>query len=50
VPLSVPEIARLLLAVLTTSSYNIHPTLNWSFWRRRHQAIARRCHYQARAP
>jgi len=50
VPLSVPEIGRLLLAVLATNNYNIHRMLNWSFWRRRHQGIARRCHYQARAP
>lgn len=50
VPLSVPEIGRLLLAVLATNSFDICRMLNWSSWRRRHQAIARRCHYQARAP
>ena len=24
--------------------------LAWSAWRRRHQAVARRCHYRARDP
>jgi len=50
VPLSVPEINRLLLAALTTNLFDMNHLLQWSFWRRRHQAIARRCHYQARAP
>jgi hypothetical protein len=50
VPLSVPEIGRLLLSVLTTNLFDIDRLLHWSFWRRHHQAIARRCHYQARAP
>jgi hypothetical protein len=29
---------------------NQEQALAWSTWRRCHQAIARRCHYQARAP
>jgi len=50
VPLSVPEVCRLLLAVLAAGDFDMKGMLHWSFWRRRHQAIARRCHYRARAP
>jgi hypothetical protein len=52
VPLSVPEIRRLLVALVWRLS-NADATkparaLAWSRWRRRHQARARRCHYQRR--
>ena len=47
-PLTVPEVCRLLVALVWTTP--IHPgfVLAWSPWRRRHQARARRAHYQRR--
>ncbi|WP_433425931.1 IS701 family transposase [Microtetraspora malaysiensis] len=45
-PLTMPEIRRLLAA---TRHHRIEEILHWSHWRRRHQAIARRCHYQRRS-
>ncbi|MGW7672799.1 hypothetical protein ACWGJX_37750 [Streptomyces sp. NPDC054775] len=47
-----PEVRRLLATV--HSAIAVHQTLvsaralRWSHWRRRHQAVARRCHYQRR--
>ena len=51
VPLTVPEIRRLLAALglaATISDDAADQLLAWSHWRRRHQAVARRCHYQRR--
>ena len=53
VPLTVPEIRRLLAALglrvtrpaRTGQAKMAEHVLAWSHWRRRHQAIARRCHY-----
>ena len=50
IPLSAPEVRRLFLAVLTATEHDLPRLLDWSTWRRRHQATARNCHYQARAP
>lgn len=43
IPLTVPEVRRLLLA-LAEPPERFRFRLGWSYWRRRHQAVARRCH------
>jgi hypothetical protein len=45
-PLTVPEIHRLLVARAWTTPVTPGSVLAWSKWRRRHQARARRAHYQ----
>ena len=43
------EVRRLLDALLPRPTPRLGPVthaLNWSLWRRRHQAAARRCHYR----
>ena len=47
-PLTVPELRRLLLAVREPPE-RFRFRLAWSYWRRRHQAIAKRCHQARRA-
>jgi SRSO17 transposase len=49
VPLTMPEIRRLLAVLILTRHRRIEEILHWSQWRRRHQATARRCHYQRRS-
>ena len=48
IPLTVPEVRRLLYRLI----WRHHPTdesvLQWSRWRRRRQATAQRCHYRRR--
>jgi hypothetical protein len=46
VPLTVPEVRRLLVALVWTTPIEPGLVLAWSRWRRRHQARARRAHYQ----
>ena len=46
-PLTVPEVRRLLWRV-AWSAAPPEPALRWSRWRRKHQARAKRCHYQRR--
>jgi SRSO17 transposase len=46
VPLTVGEIRRLVTAVL--AGHDDATTIRWSWWRRRHQATARRSHYKHR--
>jgi hypothetical protein len=46
--LTVPEVRRLLLAV-TESPEHFHVRLDWSVFRRRHQAVAKACHSRRRA-
>jgi SRSO17 transposase len=46
-PLTVPAVRRLLWRV-AWSAAPPEPALRWSRWRRRHQARAKRCHYQRR--
>jgi len=48
VPLSIPEIRRLFFYLLEKPALSRLFHLGWSFFRRTHQAIARRCHYQRR--
>jgi hypothetical protein len=47
-PLTVPEVRRLLVALVWTTAVTPGFVLAWSRWRRRHQARARRAHYQRR--
>jgi hypothetical protein len=46
--LTVPEIRRLLVRLLPTPPPDPGRIMAWSVWRRRHQARARRAHYQRR--
>ena len=47
-PLTVPEVRRLLWHLVWPSRPDIAAALAWSRWRRRHQQRARRCHWQRR--
>src|SRR5215216_5732541 len=49
VPLSVAEVRRLFRNVLLRSAAPVDHVLDWSRWRRRHQARARYFHYRRRA-
>lgn len=46
VPLTVAELRRLLAGLVCQQPADAAFTLAWSIWRRRHQADARRAHYQ----
>ncbi|MGQ4420184.1 IS701 family transposase, partial [Streptomyces sp. SAS_269] len=48
IDLTAPEIRHLFGALLTPPKTSPSRLLHWSHWRRRHQAIARRCHYRRR--
>ena len=48
IPLTVPEVRRLLWRLIWRTPPPPAFVLAWSLWRRRHQARARRCHYQRR--
>ena len=48
IPLTVPEVRRLLWRLVWRTLPPPELVLAWSRWRRRHQAQARRCHYQRR--
>jgi len=47
-PLTVPEVRRLLWQLVGANPVNPAVVLHWSHWRRRHQARAKRCHYRYR--
>jgi len=47
-PLTVPEVRRLLWRLWWTPFHSTDYILGWSRWRRRHQARAKRSHYQRR--
>ena len=47
-PLTVPEVRRVLWRLVWQRPPPPDDVLAWSVWRRRHQAQARRCHYQRR--
>ena len=49
-PLTVPEVRRLLTRLVWTESQPPDFILYWSWWRRHHQARARQCHYKRRLP
>ena len=46
VALTVAELRRLLARLVWRPPVDPAFTLGWSLWRRRHQATARRAHYQ----
>jgi hypothetical protein len=48
VALTVTEIRRLIAAIVMRSPHSLAFLLQWSYWRRRHQAKAKRAHYRAR--
>jgi hypothetical protein len=48
IPLTEPEIRRLLIQIIWPRLNFTEKILAWSDWRRRHQAIAQRCHYRKR--
>jgi SRSO17 transposase len=45
IPLTVNEFRRLFEALMLRPLHTIATVLDWSAWRRKHQAVARRCHY-----
>lgn len=48
IPLTAPEVRRLVV-VLTSPNFEERSfLLDWSHWRRRHQMRAKRCHYRSR--
>ena len=49
IPLTVPEVRRLLCRLLWLPRGNPALTIQWSGWRRRHQAQAKQCHYKKRS-
>ncbi|KAB8182656.1 hypothetical protein FH608_050115 [Nonomuraea phyllanthi] len=49
IPLTLPEIRRLLATLALTTAHTVTAIMRWSDWRRRHQARARHCHYQRRS-
>ena len=46
--MTVPEVRRLLTRLVWTESQPPDFILYWSWWRRRHQARAQKCHYKRR--
>ena len=48
IPLTVPEVRRLLCHLIWQSKPTAKSVLEWSHWRRRHQARARLSHYKRR--
>ena len=48
IPLTVPEVCRLLYRLAWQALAPPEQTLAWSEWRRRHQATAKRSHYKRR--
>lgn len=48
IPLTLNETRRLLIRLLARPAQDLAHLLRWSLWRRRHQAIARDCHYRRR--
>lgn len=47
-PLTVPEVRRLLCRLVWLPVQPAGSVFSWSYWRRRHQARARRYHYRRR--
>jgi SRSO17 transposase len=47
-PLTLPEVRRLLCSLLLAKLPQERAVLSWSCWRRRHQLRAKRCHYRRR--
>ena len=49
IPLTEPEVRRLLIQIVWPRMHFTERVLAWSRWRREHQAYARACHYRKRA-
>jgi len=49
IPLTVPEVRRLLVRLVWQALPRADDVLAWSRWRRRHQAGAQRSHYRRHA-
>jgi SRSO17 transposase len=49
IPFTLNEIRRLFDKLLLTRAATEHTVWKWSFWRRKHQATARACHYRRRS-
>src|ERR1700691_4754731 len=49
IPLTEPEVRRLLIQIVWPRLHLTERVLAWSRWRRTHQAHARACHYRTRA-
>jgi hypothetical protein len=47
-PLTVPEVRRLLTRLVWRDVPQEAEVLAWSHWRRKHQLRAKRCHYRTR--
>ena len=47
-PLTLPEVRRLLCSLYLAKLPEERTVLSWSCWRRRHQLRAKRCHYRRR--
>lgn len=47
-PLTVPEVRRLLFALVWRPPPSVDHVLQWSTWRRRHQARAKQAHIKRR--
>jgi len=47
-PITVPELRRLLWGLVWACPAMCEAVLAWSYWRRRHQLRAQRCHYRKR--
>jgi hypothetical protein len=47
--LTITEIRRLIAALVRQTPHSLSFLLQWSYWRRRHQAKAKRAHYRARS-
>ena len=50
IPVTLPEVRRLLVRCLLTRVPCREHALDWSRWHRRHQHRAKLCHYRARGP
>lgn len=48
IPLTVPEVRRLLWWLVWGEMPTKEEVVRWSQWRRKHQAVAKRCHYKRR--
>ncbi|WP_146503463.1 hypothetical protein [Rubinisphaera italica] len=48
VPITFPEVRRLLDEIVLKTSPVKYPSLEWSAWRHHHQFLARHCHYRNR--
>ena len=48
IPVTVPEVRRLLIRIVLTHHPTAEYALQWSDWRRRHQLVAKLAHYRRR--